>query len=91
MDNERNQKWTYDNATSTLQHATHKGFCPDQDASQNNKIQLYGCSPNNAHQQWEVLVSDVVPDPTAERSSRKKAKGKLLRAFAPFSYRDLVL
>ncbi|RLN20919.1 hypothetical protein BBO99_00002576 [Phytophthora kernoviae] len=55
MDNEANQKWTLESSTGKLKHATHQGFCLDQDPAQNNKLQLYGCSPNNPNQQWSVL------------------------------------
>lgn len=57
IDNEKNQKWRYVEATGKLEHATYNGFCLDVDQAQGNKIQLYGCSPNNANQQWTVLNS----------------------------------
>ncbi|KAG4062091.1 hypothetical protein PC123_g3040 [Phytophthora cactorum] len=55
MDNEPNQKWTLESETGKLKHATHQGFCLDTDPAQSNKLQLYGCSPNNANQQWSVI------------------------------------
>lgn len=57
IDNEKNQKWRYVEATGKLEHATYNGFCLDVDQAQGNKIQLYGCSPNNVNQQWTVLNS----------------------------------
>ncbi|EGZ11308.1 hypothetical protein PHYSODRAFT_338028 [Phytophthora sojae] len=38
-----------------LNHAKHQGFCLDSDPAQNNKVQLYGCSPNNPNQEWSVI------------------------------------
>ncbi|KAJ8577642.1 hypothetical protein ON010_g1558 [Phytophthora cinnamomi] len=55
MDNEANQKWTFESATGKLKHVKHRGFCLDTDPAQNNKVQLYGCSPNNPNQQWSVI------------------------------------
>ncbi|KAG1689434.1 hypothetical protein DVH05_002235 [Phytophthora capsici] len=55
MDNEANQKWTFETSTGKLKHATHQGFCLDTDPAQNNKVQLYGCSPNNPNQKWSVI------------------------------------
>ncbi|KAG6587208.1 glucan endo-1 [Phytophthora cinnamomi] len=55
MDNEANQKWTFESATGKLKHVKHRGFCLDTDPAQNNKVQLYGCSPNNPNQQWNVI------------------------------------
>ncbi|EGZ20497.1 hypothetical protein PHYSODRAFT_245857 [Phytophthora sojae] len=55
MDNEPNQKWTFESSTGKLKHAAHQGFCLDTDPKQNNKVQLYGCSPNNANQKWAIL------------------------------------
>ncbi|KAJ8563952.1 hypothetical protein ON010_g7395 [Phytophthora cinnamomi] len=55
MDNEPNQKWTYESSTGKLKHATHQGFCLDTDPEQNNKVQLYGCSPNNPNQKSGIL------------------------------------
>ncbi|GMF29766.1 unnamed protein product [Phytophthora fragariaefolia] len=55
MDNEANQKWTFDSSTGKFKHAKHHGFCLDTDPAQNNKVQLYGCSPNNPNQQWSVI------------------------------------
>ncbi|GMF39204.1 unnamed protein product [Phytophthora lilii] len=57
MDNEPNQKWTYDSKTGNLKHAVHQGFCLDTDPAQNNKVQLYGCSPNNPNQKWTATYS----------------------------------
>ncbi|KAF1791133.1 Glycoside hydrolase superfamily [Phytophthora cactorum] len=55
MDNEGNQKWTYESSTGKLKHATHQGFCLDSDPAQGNKVQLYGCSPNNPNQKWAII------------------------------------
>ncbi|GMF61043.1 unnamed protein product [Phytophthora fragariaefolia] len=55
MDGEANQKWTFEASTGKLKHAVHQGFCLDQDPAQGNKVQLYGCSPNNPNQQWSVI------------------------------------
>ena len=55
MDQEANQKWTFDSATGTLRHMKHQGFCLDTDPAQGNKVQLYGCSSNNANQQWGAI------------------------------------
>ncbi|KAE9269561.1 hypothetical protein PF008_g30830, partial [Phytophthora fragariae] len=55
IDNENNQKWTFEASTGKLKHAVHQGFCLDQDPAQGNKLQLYGCSPNNPNQQWNVI------------------------------------
>nr|KAE8919267.1 hypothetical protein PF009_g30423 [Phytophthora fragariae] len=45
LDGEANQKWALESSTGKLKHVTHKGFCLDTDPAQNNKVQLYGCSP----------------------------------------------
>ncbi|KAG7375250.1 glycoside hydrolase 3 protein [Phytophthora pseudosyringae] len=55
IESEANQKWTFESETGKLKHATHQGFCLDQDPAQNNKLQLYGCSPDNANQKWSVI------------------------------------
>ncbi|KAE9247772.1 hypothetical protein PF002_g6126 [Phytophthora fragariae] len=55
IDNENNQKWTFEASTGKLKHAVHQGFCLDQDPAQGNKLQLYGCSPYNPNQQWNVI------------------------------------
>ncbi|KAL4108796.1 hypothetical protein PRIC1_000505 [Phytophthora ramorum] len=55
MNNEANQKWTLESSTGKLKHVKHQGFCLDTDPAQNNKLQLYGCSPNNPNQQWSVI------------------------------------
>ncbi|KAG1703845.1 hypothetical protein DVH05_006854 [Phytophthora capsici] len=55
MDNEANQKWTFEESTGKLKHVKYQGFCLDTDPAQNNKVQLYGCSPNNPNQQWSVI------------------------------------
>ncbi|KAI9919073.1 hypothetical protein PsorP6_011670 [Peronosclerospora sorghi] len=36
MDNEVNQKWTYESATGKLKHLQHQGFCLDTDPAQNH-------------------------------------------------------
>ncbi|GMF11523.1 unnamed protein product [Phytophthora lilii] len=48
------KQWTYESSTGKLKHATHQGFCLDTDPAQNHKVQLYGCSPNNANQKWAI-------------------------------------
>ncbi|KAK1931998.1 putative glucan endo-1 [Phytophthora citrophthora] len=60
MDNEANQKWTFEASTGKLKHAKHQGFCLDTDPAQNNKVQLYGCSPNNPNQQWSVINTSSI-------------------------------
>lgn len=55
MDNEKNQKWAYEQSTGKLKHATYNGFCLDVDIAKNNLVQLYGCSPNNPNQKWTIL------------------------------------
>ncbi|CAI5726032.1 unnamed protein product [Peronospora destructor] len=55
IDDEPNQKWTYESSTGKLTHVKHQGFCLDQDPAQGNKLQLYGCSPNNWNQQWSII------------------------------------
>ncbi|KAI9913294.1 hypothetical protein PsorP6_006347 [Peronosclerospora sorghi] len=55
MDNEVNQKWTYESATGKLKHAQHQGFCLDTDPAQNNKVQLQRCSAGNFNQQWMII------------------------------------
>ncbi|ETO79814.1 hypothetical protein F444_05568, partial [Phytophthora nicotianae P1976] len=55
MDHEVNQKWTLESSTGKLKHVKHQGFCLDTDPAQGNKLQLYGCSPNNPNQQWSVI------------------------------------
>uniref|UniRef100_A0AAV1TEL7 glucan endo-1,3-beta-D-glucosidase n=1 Tax=Peronospora matthiolae TaxID=2874970 RepID=A0AAV1TEL7_9STRA len=55
MDQEVNQKWVFDSATGQLKHVKHQGFCLDTDPAQGNKVQLYGCSANNANQKWSAI------------------------------------
>ncbi|KAL3672145.1 hypothetical protein V7S43_002808 [Phytophthora oleae] len=38
MDNEANQKWTFEASTGKLKHVKHQGFCLDTDPAQNNKV-----------------------------------------------------
>ncbi|KAG7396704.1 glycoside hydrolase 3 protein [Phytophthora boehmeriae] len=55
MDNEANQKWTFESETGRMKHATHEGFCLDVNTEQNNKPQLYGCAPYDPIQLWSVI------------------------------------
>ncbi|KAG3166071.1 hypothetical protein PI124_g4086 [Phytophthora idaei] len=62
MDSEVNQKWTFESSTGKLKHVKHQGFCLDTDPAQGNKLQLYGCSPNNPNHQWGVMDPNDISD-----------------------------
>ncbi|KAG2522725.1 hypothetical protein BBO99_00006575 [Phytophthora kernoviae] len=69
IESEANQKWSLESETGKLKHATHQGFCLDQDAGQNNKLQLetaeflefhggivhmWSCNANEVNQRWNL-------------------------------------
>ncbi|TDH67818.1 hypothetical protein CCR75_009185 [Bremia lactucae] len=55
MEHEVNQKWRLESSTGKLLHTKHQGYCLDTDPAQGHKLQLYGCSPNNANQHWMMI------------------------------------
>lgn len=59
LDDERNQKWTYDNVTNQLKHVSHVGFCLDVDKERSNRVQLLTCSDSSSTQKWRFIPSST--------------------------------
>ncbi|OQR96507.1 cysteine proteinase EP-B 2-like [Achlya hypogyna] len=78
-----NQKWVIDSANHAIKHAVHPTLCLDVDPNQNNKVQVWSCSPGNQNQ-W-VAVSEERVKLWNVNGNFLASDGNLIQFYSPSS------